>query len=210
MPTENEIVIRLIEYWVAAWVPRSICGIVGALAVYIAVSGLFKSRLNLLAAMLWIIAAGISFCFAFIPGETIRSVIALEYYVRVRVIIASISVLILLVTLESIRHARLKERYAILWIITAFALLVCAMAPRLVDLLRAATGMDYAAAIVAVAFTFLLFVAFDFSISLSRMQEKNTQVTQRIALLQQEIEQLKGADAPDQATDHRQEPSARG
>ena len=210
MPTENEVVIRLIEYWAEAWVPRSICGVVGAGAAYIAVSGLVKRKLHLLTVMLWILCAVITFCFAFIPGETIRSVIALEYYVRVRIIIASVSILILLVTLESIRHTRLQERYAILWIITAFVLLVCAMAPRLVDLLRAATGMGYAAAIVAVAFTFLLFVAFDFSISLSRMQEKNAQVAQRIALLQQEIEQLKGGDAPDQATDHRQEPSARG
>ena len=201
MPSDNEVVFRLIEFWADAWVLRSVCGIVGTASLFIVVRGLRKKKLNLLVALTWLIFGAITFCFAFIPQETIRLVISVEYYVRVRIIVAGISLLILLVTFESVRHTRLKERYAILWIITALVLLVCSMAPQLVDLLRAATGMDYATAIVAVAFTFLLFVAFDFSISLSRMQEKNVQLAQRIALLQQEVEKLKGDGESDEAAD---------
>jgi hypothetical protein len=108
-----------------------------------------------------------------------------------RVIAVAMSVLVLLITLESIRRTHLHERYAILWVLTAGGILFVSLFPHAIDLLRALMGMSYVAALVAFAFVFLLMVSFHFSITLSAMQDKQSQMAQRIALLQEELRELR-------------------
>jgi hypothetical protein len=109
-----------------------------------------------------------------------------------RVIAAVISLGVLTITLESIRRTHLHERYAILWVVTSVVILFISLFPHAIDLLRALMGMSYVAALVAFAFVFLLLVAFHFSITLSAMQDKQAKMAQRIALLQEELKQLRG------------------
>ena len=100
------------------------------------------------------------------------------------------SVVVLLITLESIRRTHLQERYALLWVGTGIVILVCVLFPRAVVLLRMLTGMRYTQALTAVTFTFLVLVAFHFSISISSSRSNQARIAQRLAILEERLRNL--------------------
>jgi len=176
--------------WAHAIVPRVIIGVVGFGILFLTCRAYWRKRCSTITACLWLLA-GLAFSmFSVIPEDVIKFVITTPYMTRIRVIVAGVSVMVLLITWESIRRTHLQERYALLWITTSLILFVCALFPQAVALFRAVTGMEYATAIVAVAFTFLVLVAFHFSISMSAMQSKHSKVAQRVAILEARLKKL--------------------
>jgi hypothetical protein len=180
-----------ITSWESAYISRVFIALLGIAIIAIAVAALIKKDFSLLAIFLALFASAFCLFFAVIPQETIRFVITTPYLTRIRIIMGSISFLVLLITLESVRRNNLQERYAILWVATALIIVFCAVFPAAVALLRAITGMSYVAVIVAVAFTFLILVAFHFSISLSRLTQKLTRIAQELAILKTHMEDHK-------------------
>jgi hypothetical protein len=107
---------------------------------------------------------------------------------RVEVIV--VAVLICAVILELIRRKHLMERYAILWLILGVTLLVLAAWKGLLTTLSHAAGIYYPpAALFAVAFLFVLALLLHFSIVLSRLSDQNKILAQRLALVQQRLEE---------------------
>lgn len=146
-----------------------------------------RRRISAVPSVLWLLAGAGLLVFALLPQQVITFVVRTEYLMRVRVIVGGLSLLVLLISFESIRRTHLQERYALLWIGTALVILLCAIFPHAVALLRAVMGMNYATAVVSVAFTFLFLVAFHFSISLSDIQSRNSKMAQKIAMLEAEL-----------------------
>jgi hypothetical protein len=82
------------------------------------------------------------------------------------------------------------ERYAILWLTLGVSLLVLAAWKGLLTALSEAAGIYYPpAALFAVAFLFVLALLLHFSIVLSRLSDQNKILAQRVALLQQQIDE---------------------
>jgi hypothetical protein len=107
-----------------------------------------------------------------------------------RVEVIAVAVLICLVILELIRRKHLMERYALLWLTLGVTLLVLAAWKGLLTTLSHAAGIYYPpAALFAVAFLFVLALLLHFSIVLSRLSDQNKILAQRIALLQQRLEE---------------------
>jgi hypothetical protein len=107
-----------------------------------------------------------------------------------RVEVIAVAVLICAGILELIRRKHLMERYAILWLTLGVTLLVLAAWKGLLTTLSHAAGIYYPpAALFAVAFLFVLALLLHFSIVLSRLSDQNKILAQRIALLQQRLEQ---------------------
>jgi len=182
--------LRVTEFWEGALVLRALLGLVAAVLLSVGVIRIVKRRVKSpLAVILLLVVALVVFAFALNPRGIITFVISSNYLARVRWIAGGVSILMLSITLEALRHTRLQERYALLWIATAMVLLLCAGFPAVVDLFRAATGMGYAAAMVAVAFLFLVLVCFDFSLSHSRTQERIKKMAQQIAILESRVAQ---------------------
>jgi hypothetical protein len=162
-----------------------------------------RGRRSLIGGLLWLCGA-VSFCiFALFPQATVSAIITTEYLTRVRIIAGAVSIVVLLITIETVRKVHLREQYALLWVSTSLVILTSALFPKAITLLRAAAGMSYPSAIVAVTFTFLLLVCFHFSISLSTFSAIQTRMAQRIALLESRLRKLednarctKGASAP--------------
>lgn len=119
---------------------------------------------------------------------------------RIRISMGVLSFIVLVVTLESIRRSHLQERYALLWVSTGIIILLCAMFTGVLDFFCALFGMQYVTFVVAVIFTFLLLVAFHFSIALSGFGDDRSRLAQRCAQLEARIEALekaaRGLDAP--------------
>jgi hypothetical protein len=176
--------------WENAVFLRVLIGLVGLVILLLTGRAVAKRDCTVLAAILWLILSVILMVFSMYPTEFIGLVISTEYMTRIRFIGGGISLLVLLVTLESIRRTHLQERYALLWVTTALVILVCTFFPDAVALFRAVTGMEYSTAIVSVAFTFLVLVAFHFSISMSAILSKHAKVAQRVAILEARLKDL--------------------
>jgi hypothetical protein len=95
---------------------------------------------------------------------------------------------------ELVRRKHLMERYAILWLAAGITVLVLGLWKGLLTRLAHAVGIVYApTALFAVAFVFVLVMLVHFSIIVSRLSDQNTLLAQRLALLQQRLEQGPGA-----------------
>ncbi|MGN6558695.1 MAG: DUF2304 domain-containing protein [Solirubrobacterales bacterium] len=123
-----------------------------------------------------------------------------------RVEVIAIAALICVVIFELIRRKHLMERYAILWLVLGITILILAAWKGLLTSLAHAAGIYYPpAALFAVAFVFVLALLLHFSIVLSRLSDQNKILAQRLALLQQRLDEKEskaGGDSKEQRVVH--------
>jgi hypothetical protein len=119
--------------------------------------------------------------------------------VKISIAATIASLLLLLVVLELIRGRRLKERYAMLWLATGIVLLILSAWRGGLTTVAGWFGVaTYPPAILfAVATLFIIAVLLHYSTVLSRLSDHNTMLAQRLALLEQRLDQL-GKDASKQ------------
>jgi hypothetical protein len=114
--------------------------------------------------------------------------------VRVSIVGAIASVLLILVVLELVRGRRLKERYALLWLATGVVLLVLSVWRDGLNTLAAWLGVTgYPPAVLfAVATLFILLVLLHYSTVISKLTDENVDLAQRIALLEERMRTQEG------------------
>jgi hypothetical protein len=114
----------------------------------------------------------------------------------VQLFAALASVVLLGIVIELIRTRRLRERYALLWLATAGVILVfAAWRSGLHDLSRA-LGVAYPPnALFVLAILFMLILLLHFSTVISKLSDRSTILTQRLALLEERIRELEGGSA---------------
>ena len=112
--------------------------------------------------------------------------------VRVSILGAAASLLLILVVLELVRGRRLKERYALLWLATGVVLLVLSIWRDGLNTLAGWFGVTgYPPAVLfAVATLFILLVLLHYSTVISKLTDDNVELAQRIALLEQRIQRV--------------------
>jgi hypothetical protein len=104
---------------------------------------------------------------------------------RVSLVAALVSFAFLVVVLDLIRRRRLRERYALLWLLTAGVLIVLSLWRSGLDTLAGLVGISYApSALFAVAAVFVVVVLLHFSTVISRLSDENAILAQRLALLE--------------------------
>jgi hypothetical protein len=107
---------------------------------------------------------------------------------RVSIVAAIVSFVLLLVVLELIRSRRLRERYALLWLVTAAAMLGLSLWRGGVDTIAGLVGIHYApSALFVAAAVFIVVLLLHFSTVISRLSDENTILAQRFALLEAEL-----------------------
>jgi len=113
--------------------------------------------------------------------------------VKVSVAAAIASILLILVVLELIRGRRLKERYALLWLVTGVVLLVLSVWREGLTTIAGWLGVaTYPPAILfAIATLFIIVVLLHYSTVLSQLDEQNMLLAQRLALLETEVDRLR-------------------
>lgn len=114
--------------------------------------------------------------------------------IRVSIAASIASLLLLLVVLELIRGRRLKEKYALLWLVTGIVLLVLSAWRDGLNTIAGWLGVaTYPPAILfAVATLFVIVVLLYYSTVLSRLADQNTILAQRVALLEQRLSSRSG------------------
>lgn len=94
--------------------------------------------------------------------------------------------------LELIRRRKLKERFAILWLIAAIILIIFSLWGRLLEILAKIMGIYYPPLVLIPIIILIAVVLFIyFSIIVSDQSEKIKTLAQKIALLEEEIKRNK-------------------
>ena len=105
-----------------------------------------------------------------------------------------IAVVLLLVVFELIRSRRLRERYALLWLVTGFVLVVLAAWRGGLNTIAGWFGVSsYPPAILfAVGLLFVILVLLHYSTVISKLSDQNTVLAQRLALLESRLTEREG------------------
>jgi hypothetical protein len=102
----------------------------------------------------------------------------------------TVTLALLLLVFELVRRKRLSERYAILWLLAAITLFVLAAWKGLLTSLSNDVGISYPpSALFAVAIGLIAMILLHFSLAVSRLSDQNKILAQRLALLQQRVEE---------------------
>ncbi len=112
--------------------------------------------------------------------------------VRISIAASIASILLILVVLELIRGRRLKERYALLWLVTGVVLLVLSAWRDGLNTIAGWLGVTgYPPAILfAVATLFIIVVLLHYSTVLSQLDDRNTVLAQEVGILRQRLDAL--------------------
>ena len=104
------------------------------------------------------------------------------------------SFVLLAIVLELIRSRRLRERYALLWLLTGLVMLALSLWRGGLNTVAGWAGVhSYPPAMLfAVAGLFVIVVLLHYSTVISRLADQNTILAQRLALLEQELEETRG------------------
>ena len=122
--------------------------------------------------------------------------------VRISIAAGIGSALLILIVLELIRGRRLKERYALLWLVTGVVLLVLSAWRGGLNTIAEWLGVSgYPPAILfAAAIMFVIAVLLHYSTVLSRLTDDNVLLAQELALLRARLDALERAHGPADAT----------
>ena len=125
-------------------------------------------------------------------------IVAGQTPLRISLAAVAASLLLLLVVFELIRSRRLRERYALLWLLTGLVLLVLSLWRGGLNTIAGWFGVQtYPPAVLfAVALLFVLAVLLHYSTVISKVTDQNVILAQRVALLELELRERPAVPAP--------------
>ena len=98
---------------------------------------------------------------------------------------------LLLMTLELIRKRRLREEYSVLWVLTAAAILVSGIYPRVLEWVAMRITLPPAVLMTFLCVLFLMAILLHYSVVISKHSEREKGLAQELALLKDEIARLR-------------------
>lgn len=114
---------------------------------------------------------------------------------RIQIISLIASLGLLGVVLEMVRRRLLKERFAILWIFSAIALVVFSAWGNLLEWLANIAGVYYEPLVlIPIIIFFGVLLALYFSVLATKQDRQIRELIQKIALLENEVERLRNKD----------------
>ena len=114
---------------------------------------------------------------------------------QTRIFVILLGVVVALFVINQVRTRKIKEQYALLWILTAILLVLVPIFVDVVDAISYALGILYPPAFIfLIALVCILLILFQFSMSISRFSEQIKVLVQEIALLTKRVEELEGRD----------------
>jgi hypothetical protein len=98
------------------------------------------------------------------------------------------AVALLLIVLELVRRRRLLERYALVWLAVAVALVILGAWGGLLQRISDTIGVAAPAnALFAIGLGFLIVLVLNFSVAVSRLTDQSKVLAQRLALLEERL-----------------------
>ena len=112
--------------------------------------------------------------------------------IRNKVVALVFGIGMLIIIIDLVRRRKLREEYSWLWLMTGAGILILSL---WFDLLKWVTHLVGAitpsSTIFLFAFLFLIFISLHFSVVISKLTDRNKELAQRYALLENEVDELK-------------------
>ena len=115
----------------------------------------------------------------------------LEIATHLRVIIGILCFTLVGIIIELIRQDRLKEHYAIIWLLTAVSIFIFGIWPNSLNVVSHIVRLHHLTTLFLVAFLFLLAIVLHYTLAISQLFDRNRRLTQELAWLRFELEQLR-------------------
>jgi hypothetical protein len=113
---------------------------------------------------------------------------------RARIFAMILGIVVSLFVINLVRTRRLKEEFALLWLLTSIVLVLTPLFIDYLDLIAYALGIEYPPALIfLLAIISLLLILFQFSMRISRFSEQIKVLTQEVAVLRARVEDLERA-----------------
>ena len=111
---------------------------------------------------------------------------------RQTVLAIVLAVAMLVVVVELVRKRKLREEYSLVWVGTAAVLILLALKQDLIiELSKLFGAADSSSTLFFLALVFLMLLSLQFSVRMSKLTFRNKVLTQRIALLERELDELR-------------------
>lgn len=110
----------------------------------------------------------------------------------IQLILGTASICLLLIVFELIRRRKLREKYALLWLLSGLVLLFFTFFPNLLIVIADTLGIYYLTALFIISFLFLLLIVLHYSTVISQLFEKTKELTQELGILEFEFRELEG------------------
>lgn len=102
---------------------------------------------------------------------------------QTRIIAAVLAIAFMVLVLEMIRRDKLQERFSVVWFVAGLGMLIGAAFPGLLELVADAMGVrDTNVALFSIVLLFLLGLALNFSVTMSRQAAQITRLAQERAI----------------------------
>lgn len=104
-------------------------------------------------------------------------------------------VLTLVVIFEMLRRQRLREKYAVIWVVVVVATVLLAVFPQMLTASADVLGVEVPANLLFFgAIMLLLFISIQLSYEIGRLEERTRTLAEEIALIRLQVEQRPGRD----------------
>ena len=163
--------------------------IVGVLTCGAATIVFFRQRTRRFKALFWF-AIGLAMVYAAFRPHVIEYLGEDTMELRLRLMVALLSFIVLTVTLEAIRVGQMLERYAFLWLVTGMILLLSSVFEELATIIPRLTGISIFATVQLILFGFVMLLLFYMSVALSTLQRKMSQIAQELALVEERLRRV--------------------
>jgi hypothetical protein len=114
----------------------------------------------------------------------------IEIATHLRIIIGILCFTLVGIIIELIRQNRLKEHYAIIWLLTAVSIFIFGIWPNSLNMISRIVRLHHLTTLFMVAFLFLLAIVLHFTLAISQLFDRNRRLTQEVAWLRFELEQI--------------------
>ena len=114
----------------------------------------------------------------------------MEIATHLRIIIGILCFTLVGIIIELIRQNRLKEHYAIIWLLTAASVFIFGIWPNSINIVSRIVRLHHLTTLFMVAFLFLLAIVLHFTLAISQLFDRNKRLTQEVAWLRFELEEF--------------------
>ena len=115
----------------------------------------------------------------------------MEIATHLRIIIGILCFTLVGIIIELLRQNRLKEHYAIIWLLTAVSMFIFGIWPDSLNIVSRVVRLHHLTTLFIVAFLFLLAIVLHFTLAISQLFDRNRRLTQEVAWLRYELEQVR-------------------
>ncbi len=115
---------------------------------------------------------------------------------RLLLVLTVASVVLIAAVLRSLRRERIRVEHSVSWLAAAVALLALSLSPGLVDSAAGWLGLaEPAVALITAILVVFMFVFYRYSRVVSELKDMNITLTQRVAILEHQVEKRDGKDS---------------